>query len=232
AGTNLTKLLNIPSTRGEGSEIADLASTELSRIEGIAKCEAAIASVNPKGAERAVRLCERLLGKKPCILGLDRPVPIGNRALKPEQVGMDRLVNALAAFRRAKGAAIVLDFGTALTFDVVDNRGDYLGGVITPGIGLAMRALSDNTALLPLVKPQGKPDPIGRDTESAINSGVYYGYIGLARNIIQELSANFPARPKIYVTGGDGEYLASGIGMVDEVVPALTLEGIRLAYFG
>jgi type III pantothenate kinase len=145
-------------------------------------------------------------------------------------VGQDRLVNALAAARRSSGNAIVVDFGSAVSFDVVKD-GAFVGGVLTPGIGLAMEALHQKTALLPLVTPDAvRPPVIGTNTEAAINSGVYYGYIGLVNNILRELIKTYATRPRVFATGGYGAYLAPEIDGIDDIAPTLTHEGIALAW--
>ncbi len=188
-----------------------------------------IASVNPRacaGVEAALQRCGI---QDLAVLGRDYKVPIDNRTAVPDQVGQDRLVNALAATRHSQGHAIVVDFGTAITFDVLKD-GAYCGGVITPGIGLAMEALHQRTALLPLVKPHGKPPILGRDTVSAINAGVFYGYIGLVHNIIVELRTVFESKPRVLATGGYGNYIAPYIPEIEESLPHLTHEGIALSH--
>jgi type III pantothenate kinase len=188
-----------------------------------------VASVNPRGLEALEAAWSAAGGRDVVVLGRDLTVPITNLGDPPERVGQDRLVNALAASRRGDGNAVVVDFGTAVSFDVVKD-GAFAGGVLTPGIGLAMEALHQRTALLPLVRPGGKPNVIGRNTEDAINAGVYYGYIGLVENILRELARTYERRPAVYATGGYGTYLAPDIAGIDETVPTLTHEGIALAW--
>ena len=188
-----------------------------------------IASVNPR-ADTVLELAWRALTEAPItVLGRDLVVPIPNKTRPPGQTGQDRLVGALAARARRGKDAIVVDFGTAITFDVL-RGGAYEGGVITPGIGLAMEALHQKTALLPLVHPRGKPPIVGHDTVSAINAGVYYGYIGLVENILRELLKTYRRKPPVLATGGYGAHIAPKIKAIDEVVPNLTHEGIALAW--
>ncbi|KAA0212234.1 type III pantothenate kinase [bacterium] len=194
------------------------------------KLPGVIASVNPRACSAIETALRRCGVHELAVLGRDYKVPIDNRTAMPDQVGQDRLVNALAATRHSQGQAIVVDFGTAITFDVLKD-GAYCGGVITPGIGLAMEALHQRTALLPLVKPQGKPPILGRDTVSAINAGVFYGYIGLVRNIIGELHTVFESKPRVLATGGYGNYIAPHIPEIEESLPHLTHEGIALSHF-
>lgn len=188
-----------------------------------------IASVNPKGADMLEFAWRAMNGGKITVLGRDKKVPIANKTNPPEKTGQDRLANALAAKRRCGDNAIVIDFGTAITFDVLRN-GAYEGGVITPGIGLAMEALHQKTALLPLVRPEGKPPIVGHDTVSAINAGVFYGYIGLVENILRELVKTYKKRPPVLATGGYGAQISVQIKGIDEVLPHLTHEGIAIAY--
>jgi type III pantothenate kinase len=188
-----------------------------------------IASVNPRG-DSVLELAWRAMSKSPItVLGRDKMVPIPNKTRPPEKTGQDRLVNALAARERCGKDAIVVDFGTAITFDVL-RGGAYEGGVITPGIGLAMEALHQKTALLPLVHPKGKPPVVGHDTVSAINAGVFYGYIGLVENILREILKTYKKKPTVLATGGYGAHIAPQIKAIDEVVPHLTHEGIALAW--
>lgn len=203
-----------------------LAAFRLQQLKGLSL--AAIASVNPRACENMEAALKRHGFTKVAVLGRDLAVPLENKTDVPSQVGQDRLVNALAAKARCKDNVIVVDFGTAITFDVLKD-GAYQGGVITPGIGLAMEALHQKTALLPLVKPQGKPPILGRNTIAAINSGVFYGYVGLAKNIIAELKRIYREKPRVIATGGYGAYLAPYIEEIEEVLPHLTHEGIALS---
>lgn len=187
------------------------------------------ASVNPRGFEALESAWLQLGGDPAAAAGRDFEAAIRNLAVPPEGAGADRLMNALAARERAGDEAVVVDFGTAITFDIVKD-GAYCGGVIAPGIGLAMEALHQKTAMLPLVNPRGKPEVIGRDTASAINAGVYYGYIGLVGNILREVLDTYESRPLVLATGGYGDYLAPEIEGIDEIVPGLTHEGIALAW--
>jgi type III pantothenate kinase len=189
-----------------------------------------IASVNPPATVTLESAWKQLGGARSYALGRDFVVPITNHANPPERVGQDRLVNALAAAQLAEGNAIVVDFGSAVSFDVVKD-GAFAGGVLTPGIGLAMEALHQKTALLPLVRPDGiRPPVIGTNTEDAINSGVYYGYIGLVNNILRELLKTYHTRPTVFATGGYGAYLAPEIDGIDQIAATLTHQGIALAW--
>lgn len=191
-----------------------------------------VASVKPQATEKLREMVTRVLQRECVVLVSDLPIPVENRTREPDKVGPDRLVNALAAYHQEEAAVIVVDFGTAITFDVVSEDGAYLGGTISPGVMLAVSALHQKTALLPLIRPEPNPPVLGNDTLSAINSGIFHGYVGLVSNILDRLSALFPQRPRVLATGGDGEYFAPEVPGIDAIVPKLTLDGIRLAWLG
>jgi type III pantothenate kinase len=150
------------------------------------------------------------------------------RVDRPGEVGADRLLNSLAAHRHYGGPLIVVDFGTATTFDVVDEDGSYVGGVIAPGINLSLEALHGAAARLPRIGI-GRPQAIiGRDTVSAMQSGIFWGYVGLIEGIIGRIRAEREARMKVVATGGLAPLLAEGTPVIERVDPDLTLEGLRL----
>ncbi|MBZ0135045.1 MAG: type III pantothenate kinase [Planctomycetes bacterium] len=226
-GAALISQFDVPTSTPHDEYVAALTA---SLGAGLFALPLVVASVTPRGLEALEAAWALSGGGEVAALGRDFTAPIENRANPPERVGQDRLANALAASRRADGEAIVVDFGTAVSFDVV-KEGAFAGGVLTPGIGLAMEALHQKTALLPLVNPTAvKPPVIGTNTEDAINSGVYYGYIGLVNNILRELTKTYQRKPTVFATGGYGAYLAPEIDGIDEIVPGLTHEGIALAW--
>ncbi len=194
-------------------------------------CPIGLASVVPEHTLVFSRVLQEVLTSSLLVvLGEQYKIPIENRTKQPEQVGQDRLLNALAAFHLYKSGAIVLDFGTALTFDLISEDGAYLGGLITPGIELCLKALHGYTSLLPLVQLSKTPPEIfGRNSEEAIQSGIYYGFQGLVENIVKKLSGNFSSKPKVIVTGGGiSRQLMNEFGEYDSFCPHLTLTGIRL----
>lgn len=160
-------------------------------------------------------------------MGRDFPPAVTLDVDRPSEVGMDRLANAAAGHALAGGACVVVDLGTAITFDVVDRRGAFVGGVIAPGVGLGARALADHTALLPRVKPAKPRRTVGRNTVDNIRSGLYWAAAGLIeaglRGVRRELGGRVPA----YGTGGDAAMFRR---LFTRVVPTLTLEGIRLSH--
>jgi type III pantothenate kinase len=154
------------------------------------------------------------------------PVLVDN----PAEVGADRIVNGVAVFERYGGPSIVVDFGTATTFDVISARGEYVGGVIAPGIGISAEALFQRTARLPKVDIRRPARVIGTNTVAHIQSGLFYGYIGLVDGILDHMIEEIGSKPKIVSTGGLASLIASGsryIGIVDDM---LTLDGMRIIY--
>jgi type III pantothenate kinase len=190
-----------------------------------------ISSVVPPLDSTLREVSERYFQAKP--LFIEPGVKTGMPVLvdNPAEVGADRIVNGVAAFERYGGPCIVVDFGTATTFDMISERGEYLGGVIAPGIGISAEALFVRTARLPKVDIRRPARVIGTNTVAHIQSGLFYGYIGLTDGIIEHMIEELGGkRPKIVSTGGLATLIASGsryIGLVDEM---LTLDGMRIIY--
>ncbi len=154
-------------------------------------------------------------------IGIDYPTP--------SQIGADRLANSIAAHVHYGSPCIVIDFGTAVTFDIVVD-GNYQGGVIAPGLGAMTDYLANKTALLPKITLSEPKSAIGKSTEIAMDIGAVYGYRGLVREIIIELRKEMNSSPTVICTGGDGELIAHGLPeMIDHYNPSITLEGIRIA---
>lgn len=147
-----------------------------------------------------------------------------------EEIGADRIANAAAAFARYGGPVIVLDFGTATTFDCISTKGVYLGGAIAPGPGISADALAKYTAKLPRVEIKKPENAVGRSTSAAIQSGLYYGYIGLIKEILVRLKKEITGKPVVVATGGLAGLIVPEIREVKSIVPELTLEGIRLIW--
>ncbi|MBX6374761.1 MAG: type III pantothenate kinase [Acetobacteraceae bacterium] len=150
------------------------------------------------------------------------------KVLNPEEVGADRLLNALASHHHYRGPLIVIDFGTATTFDVVDHDGSYLGGAIAPGINLSIQALHQAAARLPRIGI-GRPQAvIGRATVPAMQSGIYWGYVGLVEGLVARIRAEFDGPMKVIATGGLAPLFAEGTRVIEHTDPDITLEGLRL----
>jgi len=148
---------------------------------------------------------------------------------KPEQIGADRLANAAGVHALYGSPAIVIDLGTAVTFDAIGANATHLGGVIAPGLASMTDNLANRTALLPKIELSEPANAIGKSTTEAMLVGAIFGYRGLIKEIIQKISAEMTEKPVIVATGGDAELIARGLPEIDHVCPTLTLEGIRIA---
>ncbi|MDI3531246.1 MAG: type pantothenate kinase, partial [Candidatus Atribacteria bacterium] len=144
------------------------------------------------------------------------------------EVGADRVVNAVAASHLYGGDLIVIDFGTATTFCAITRKREYLGGVIAPGIGMAREALYEKTAKLPKVDIEVPEHCIGRNTVEAMHAGIFFGYIGLSREIVRRMKEEFSQEARVIATGGWGIFLHRYCDFVDVFNPVLTLEGLRI----
>ena len=160
-----------------------------------------------------------LTANSPLELGLDYP--------EPSQIGADRLANSAAVMSRHGTPAIIIDFGTAVTFDVISSGPAYCGGVIAPGLGAMTGYLNQRTALLPVIEPAEPLSAIGKSTIHAMQVGAVIGYRGLVKEIIAKISAEMGCRPKIIATGGDAALIAAGLPEIDAVDPDITLDGLR-----
>lgn len=153
-------------------------------------------------------------------------LPIGIDYPAPEQIGADRLANAVAVHQKCGSPAIVIDFGTAVTFDVVGEGGSYLGGVIAPGLASMTHYLHRRTALLPEIDLAEPRSAIGKSTIEAMRAGAVYGYRGMIREILEAVRRELDTTPTVVATGGDAALIARGLPEVEEVLPDLTLVGI------
>jgi type III pantothenate kinase len=190
----------------------------------------AVASVNPDGSEPLVAWL-REQGGTPLILNDPALLPLVVELDRPEAVGIDRLLDAVAvnARRPRDRPAIIVDAGSAITVDAVSARGSFLGGAIAPGIGLAARALHEFTYWLPLLEVTAAAAVLGRSTPDAMRSGLFWGSVGAVRELVDRLAALFDIEPVVFVTGGDGSLIAPMLGRRVELSPDLTLRGIWAA---
>ena len=192
---------------------------------------AAICSVVPRATPPAARTLNRLWKIKPLRLTSATVRGIGIDYPNPETIGPDRLANAVAVRRHFGAPAVVVDFGTAVTFDVVDRRGNYTGGIIAPGIAAMTEYLHERTALLPRIRIREVQAVIGRNTEQAMLIGVVHGYRGLIRELLRELRRELKcARLPVVATGGYARLMAARLPEITVVEPLLTLEGLRLVW--
>jgi type III pantothenate kinase len=195
------------------------------------KLEAAIlSSVVPPLTPVLQDTCRAYFDLDPLVVGpgLRTGMPILYE--NPLEVGADRIVAAVAAFEKHGGPAIVVDFGTATTFDAVSAKGEYLGGAIAPGIQIAAEALYLKTARLPRIEIRKPKRAIGRTTVSSMQSGLYFGYIGLVTNTIREVEKELGKKAVVIATGGFGGEITPAIPAIDHYEPDLVLEGLRIVY--
>ncbi len=173
---------------------------------------------------------QRYMGIKPMIVGAG--IKTGVRILydNPRDVGADRIVDAVAAYRTYGGPVIVVDFGTATVFDAISANGDYLGGAIAPGIGIAAEALFERAAKLPRIELHQPKAAIGKNTVSSMQSGLVFGYVGLVEGIIGRFQQEMGSKAKVVATGGLAPLIAGLTDAVDVVDSDLTLVGLRLIF--
>lgn len=189
-----------------------------------------IASVNPENEAAFCKYLKKQYTKKVLKIGREIDLKMPILVEKPEKVGVDRLLNALAAYHLTKSTTIVVDFGTALTVDIVSKDGEFLGGLILPGIETSAYALKNRTAFLPKVEIRKPEKIIGKSTESAISSGIYHGTVGAVLYILEELQREVCDVQCIIATGGDVDTFIADLPQINKVAPHLTLEGIKIAY--
>lgn len=202
-----------------------MASLEASAIQGIV-----ISSVVPPLDPVLRQVCERYFNSKPLFIepGVKTGMPV--QYDNPAEVGADRIVNAVAAFEKYGGPCVIVDFGTATTFDCVSSKGEYLGGVICPGIGISADALFQRTARLPRVEIRKPARVIGTNTVGSLQSGLYYGYLGLVDGILELLLQELGSETRVVATGGLGPMIGTGSKYIKNVDDFLTLEGLRLIW--
>jgi type III pantothenate kinase len=202
-----------------------LAGHKLSDVTAVA-----VSSVVPPALFPIERLCRDYLGREPLVVGPGMKTGIPVLYDNPKEVGADRIVNAVAAHARWPQGAIVVDFGTATTFDVITPRGEYAGGIIAPGLMVSADALYSRTAKLPRVELTRPRTAIGKNTVASIQAGLVFGYAGLVDALVNRIRGEVDFSPRIVATGGLAPLVAKESTTIDECDDMLTLDGLRILY--
>ena len=203
---------------------------ELSKLDMRSITGVIIASVVPAVDQPLAEMSARYFGHTPLFVTGSTDTGIVVRYDNPREVGADRVVNALAAFQKYGGPCVVVDLGTAITFDAVSAKAEYLGGVICPGIGIAISGLYGKTARLPMVDFREPEKLIGSNTVGSIQSGLYYGFVSMIDGIVERMIAELGPQTRAIATGGQGALITRGSRHVRIADEDLTLDGLRLIW--
>jgi len=221
-GILLRNLFSLSSLNRTG---AGLAALDLAAIDGVV-----ISSVVPAVDQPLAAMAERYFHRAPLFVTPETDLGIKICYDNPREVGADRLVNAVAGFHKYGGPCVIVDIGTTINFDVVSKDAEFLGGVIAPGIGMSISGLFARTARLPMVDFREPEKLVGSNTVGSIQSGLYYGFLGLIDGIVERIAAQLGPETKAIATGGQGELIVHGSRMVKTYDENLTLEGLRLIW--
>lgn len=189
-----------------------------------------VSSVKPTWTKLIQQKVKDNLGEKVYVIGKDIPLPMTLWVDEPDKVGTDRVVSAAAAYAVVEDAVVVADFGTAVTIDLVDEKGIFLGGVICPGFEISAQALKENTAQLPKVKVTRPKTPFGKTTNQAISCGLYYSAVATIQEVIRRYAEKIGKWPYTVLTGAAGKTIKDDCEFIDSYVPNLVVKGIVLAY--
>lgn len=206
-------------------QLAHYQGLDLKEVRGVV-----LASVVPTLTQVLTEMITGQFGRQPLVIGPGVKTGMPIRFENPREVGADRIVNGVAVYELYGGPAIVVDFGTATTFDAISEQGEYLGGAIAPGIGIATDALFARAAKLPRVELVRPPRLIGKNTVACMQAGIMYGFIGQVEGIITRMQAEMGGRAIVVATGGLAGLIGPEVDCIDRVDPMLTLEGLRIVY--
>jgi type III pantothenate kinase len=189
-----------------------------------------ISSVVPGLNPALIEASRQYLGCEPVMVGPGVKTGVRVRAENPREVGADRIANALAAFTKYGGPVVVIDFGTAVTYDAINAEGDYLGGAIAPGVEISLDALVSHTAMLRRVEPVAPDSVIGRNTVTSIQSGLVWGFVAQVEGMVARMVKELGGSAHVVATGGQASLVAGLTHVIEKTDPLLTLEGLRLIY--
>ena len=189
-----------------------------------------ISSVKPAWTKLIKQIAKESLGEKIFIIGKDIPLPMTLWVDEPDKVGTDRVVSAAAAYAVVKDVVVVADFGTAVTIDLVDEKGIFLGGAICPGFEISAQALKENTAQLPKIEVSKPRLPFGKNTADAINCGLYYSAVATLQEVIRRYAEKIGKWPHTVITGSAAKTIKDDCEFIDSYIPNLVVKGIVLAY--
>ena len=209
----------------ELKQLFALRGLELDIVTGVV-----ISSVVPNLNAPLIEASKRYLHRDPVMVGPGVKTSVRVRAENPKEVGADRIANALAAYTKYGGPVIVIDFGTAVTYDAISAEGDYLGGAIAPGVEISLDALVSQTAMLRRVEPVAPDSVIGRNTVTSIQSGLVWGFVAQVEGMVKRMVAELGGSVRVIATGGQAALVAGLTHVIEETDPLLTLEGLRLIY--
>ena len=232
-GNNLEHCWRISTDTNKTSDELGVLLSQLLGYKGISFKDinsVVISSVVPTIMSDLETMCEEYIGIKPLIIGPDIRTGLVVKFDNPKEIGADRIVNAVAAIEKYSVPAIIVDFGTATTFDAISPEKHYLGGAITPGIGISMDALFSKAAKLPRVELKKPDSVIGKNTVKCMQAGILYGYIGQVDGIVSRMKRELGGLPVAIATGGLAGFIAPYCDTVDHIDPYLTLEGLKIIF--
>lgn len=232
-GERLVHDFRIETAKGRTSDEYHVLLLNLLQIVGIKRSDvraSILASVVPSLNDVVVNAVDRAFDHEIMIVGPGIKTGMPVLAENPREVGADRIVNSVAAYERVGRAAIVVDFGTATTFDCISDKGEYLGGAIAPGMQISASALFSRAAKLPRSEIARPPRAIGRNTIHSMQAGIVFGYVGLVDGLVRRLEAEMDSEAAVIATGGLATLIEPDSETIDEVDEFLTLEGLRLIY--
>jgi type III pantothenate kinase len=206
-------------------QLFELQGFDLNVVDGVV-----ISSVVPNINPALVEASRRYLKCEPVMVGPGVKTGVRIRYENPKDVGADRIANALAAYTKYGGPVIVIDFGTAVTYDAINAEGDYLGGAIAPGVDISLNALISHTAMLRRVEAVAPDSVIGRNTVMSIQSGLMWGFVAQVEGMVERMIAELGGKARVVATGGQAALVAELTHVIESTDPLLTLEGLRLIY--